>query len=61
MLLARVATVLHTPGCCSLVGPTKLLRGAPAVALLHTGDGPVNRLVKTSAAEEEFCESIDRY
>lgn len=57
----RIATVLHTPGCCEFIGPTKLLRGGAAATLLHKGDAPLHRLVKSAAPEEEFCESIDRY
>ncbi|MCX5662901.1 MAG: DNA polymerase III subunit alpha [Planctomycetota bacterium] len=60
-LPARVATVLHAPGCCRLVGPTKILQTPTGSTMLHRDDAPRNMLVKAAPADEEFCESIDRY
>ncbi|MCE9589864.1 MAG: DNA polymerase III subunit alpha [Planctomycetes bacterium] len=57
-LPARVATVLHSPGCCRLSGMPRITSSAgPAVA----ADQQVVNPLRRSTTDEEFCESIDRY
>jgi DNA polymerase-3 subunit alpha len=47
---------------CELLGPPKLVKSQPAAVLTDPSEAVVNRLVKAPAvAEDEFCDSIDRY
>jgi len=54
----RINTILQQPHSCELVGPLKL-QITKATTATDT-ERVVNRL-KRDTADEEFCESIDRY
>ena len=53
----RVEMILRSPGCCALVGPPKL----QVTAAAFRDTDPRQVLRKGPSADDEFCESIDRY
>ncbi len=59
-LPSRIDTVLGTPGCAQLIGPSKLLQQLGAAHMLHD-DAQVNQRLMPRNGDDEFCASIDRY
>jgi DNA polymerase-3 subunit alpha len=58
----RIDQVLHEPGACTLRGPEKLMRNLSAeLAYDEAGPRKQEQLRRSTATEEEFCDSIDRY
>jgi DNA polymerase-3 subunit alpha len=55
-----VEVILGDDHCCEITGPVKLLASKAAEVIAGEDELVVNRLRK-QAAEDEFCESIDRY
>lgn len=62
-LPSRVESLLGVKGCCQLAGPERLLQSRSASQMMYDEKTAPREEVlrKQSAADDEFCESIDRY
>lgn len=56
----RIATILHQPDCCRLIGPPRINAGRDSAMRHVDGAGDQPRLA-TNASHDEVCASVDRY
>ncbi|MEX2672207.1 MAG: DNA polymerase III subunit alpha [Phycisphaeraceae bacterium] len=59
-LAEQINAIMHDPTCCELIGPTRLVKAKPDAMLAEDDDVVVNRL-RRQTADDEHCDSIDRY